>query len=107
MCVQISETLLGQLSIEGCRVDPAFRQTLMRAQLRHGAEAARRSAALAFLNAIPCDLEAEKTAASGFASTLRSTEPTAQGQGPRPLPSWESVERTAPHLLATLANLGS
>ena len=107
MCAQISETLLGQLSIEGCRVDPAFRQTLMRAQLRHGAEAARRSAALAFLNAIPCDLEAEKTAASGFASTLRSTEPTAQGQGPRPLPSWESVERTAPHLLATLANLGS
>jgi glucosyl-3-phosphoglycerate synthase len=105
MCAQISETLLRQLSTEGCRIDPVFRQTLLRAQFRHGAEAARRSAALAFLNAIPCDLEAEKRAARGFAATIEATDQTTGLQGPSPLPAWDSIERTAPHLLPALAEL--
>jgi len=103
MCIQISETLLQQLAIEGCHVDAAFRQTLMRAQIKHAAEAARRSAALAFLNAIPCDLEAEKNAAHGFAATLQGA--TATSFGNHPLPSWDSVEKTVPHLLPDLAVL--
>jgi glucosyl-3-phosphoglycerate synthase len=105
MCVQISETLLRQLSTEGCRVDPVFRQTLLRAQFKHGEEAARRSAALAFLNAIPCDLEAEKRAAKGFATTLEGTPQNARPQGPSPLPAWDSVEKAVPHLLPALADL--
>ena len=105
MCIQISETLLGQLSTEGCRVDSAFRQTLIRAQTRHAAEAARRSAALAFLNAIPCALEAEKLAAKGFAATLRATAPEGPPEIPLALPSWDSVEKAAPSLLPSLATL--
>ena len=105
MCVQISETLLRQLATEGCRVDPAFRQTLIRAQVRNGAEAARRSAALAFLNAIPCDVEAEKRAAKGFASTLNVIEPPSLSLGRPHLPAWDSVERTSPELLPSLARL--
>jgi glucosyl-3-phosphoglycerate synthase len=105
MCVQIAETLLRQLATEGCRVDPAFRQTLIRAQVRNGAEAARRSAALAFLNAIPCDVEAEKRAAKGFASTLNAVEPPPLSQGRPHLPAWDSVERTSPDLLPSLARL--
>lgn len=108
MCVQISETLLEQLSTEGCHVDSLFRQTLRRAQLKHATEAARRSAALALLNGIPCDLESEKSAANGFASTLRGIAPEQTAHHPHgksPLPSWDSVERTSPRSLAPLAEL--
>lgn len=103
MCVEIAETLLRQLSVEGCRVDPVFRQTLGRAQRKHAAEAARRSAALAFLNAIPCDLDTEKAVAMGFAATLQTGE---QADTVRtPLPSWDAVEKNLPHLLPSLAGL--
>jgi glucosyl-3-phosphoglycerate synthase len=105
MCVQIAETLLQQLATEGCHVDAPFRQTLMRAQTKHAAEAARRSAALAFLNAIPCDLETEKTAAQGFAATLRGVAASGTSFENSPLPSWDSVEKTSPHLLNDLAEL--
>jgi glucosyl-3-phosphoglycerate synthase len=108
MCVQISETLLQQLSTEGCLVDSIFRQTLRKALAKHANEAARRSAALALLNAIPCDVEAEKAAATGFASTLKTTAPTPEAgpsSGRSPLPSWDSVERASPLLLPPLAEL--
>lgn len=105
MCLQISETLLHQLSTEGCRVDDSFRQTLLRAQTKHAAEAARRSAALAQINAIPCDLQKERDAAVGFAQTLRAEKPTDSLRDTAPLPSWDSVERSQPALLTTLASL--
>jgi glucosyl-3-phosphoglycerate synthase len=105
MCLQISETLLHQLATEGCRVDATFRHTLQRAQTRHGLEAARRSAALACLNAIPCDQAQESEAALGFASTLRAGEPEGASQKPAPLPSWDSVEKIRPELLPPLAQL--
>jgi glucosyl-3-phosphoglycerate synthase len=103
MCLQIAETLLHQLATEGCRVDASFRQTLQRAQTRHALEAARRSAALAFLNAIPCNLEEEREAAQGFASTLRAGEPDHASRNPAPLPSWDSVEKIRPELIPPLA----
>jgi hypothetical protein len=77
----------------------------MRAQTKHAAEAARRSAALAFLNAIPCDLETEKTAAQGFAATLKGVSASGTSFENSPLPSWDSVEKTSPHLLNDLAEL--
>jgi glucosyl-3-phosphoglycerate synthase len=104
MCLQIAETLFQQLATEGCRVDASFRQTLLRAQAKHATEAARRSAALAYMNSIPCDLENERQVALGFASAISESGRNDFRQHP-PLPSWESVERSQPGLLPSLARL--
>ena len=105
MCREISETLLRQLSTEGCRVDVPFRQTLLRAQAKHAVEAARRSAALAYMNSIPCLKEEEEKSAQAFASTISTSETGDIGHHPAPLPSWDSVERSHPGLLPSLLQL--
>jgi glucosyl-3-phosphoglycerate synthase len=105
MCVEISETLLQQLSIEGCRIDTALRQTLCRTQLKLAAEAARRSAALANLNGIPCDIGTERAVATGFAQTLSPKPPEGNTPLTSPLPPWDAVEKAHPHLVTELAGL--
>ena len=102
MCTEIAGTLLEQLSIEGCRVDGRFSDSLTRAMQTEAAEAVRRSKILAQINGFPFEVAPETALSELFLGSLRGLpEPSLA----RALPSWQTVERVRPHALTRLREL--
>jgi hypothetical protein len=99
MCEQIATNLLQQLAIEGCKVDHTIHETLLRPLQRETAQAVKRSNALARLNGITADPAKETADALHFTNML----PAGPLPAPRPLPSWEMVERLQPSALELLS----
>lgn len=92
MCGEIARAGLTQLAAEGCTVDGRFRSALLGAYRREGAQALRRSEALALMNGLPFDAAAERAIVEAFASQL-ATEP---GRPRPPLPAWSRLLRERP-----------
>jgi glucosyl-3-phosphoglycerate synthase len=92
MCSAIAEALFAQLTAEGAVCDAAFRQALERAFRRESADARRRYAALARINALPFDSISEEKTAEAFAAVIASA-----AARPSPvLPAWETLRRERP-----------
>lgn len=71
MAAEIARELFAQLAIEGLALDPA---AIVRAYRREAAHALRRSAALARINALPFDPDAEREIVEHFATQLGTAE---------------------------------
>ena len=93
MCSAIAEALFAQLTAEGAVCDAEFRQAIERAFRRESADARRRYAALARMNALPFDATVEEETAEAFAGVI-----TGAGASPRrdALPAWETLRRERP-----------
>jgi glucosyl-3-phosphoglycerate synthase len=92
MCSAIAEALFAQLTAEGAVCDAEFRQAIERAFRRESADARRRYAALARINALPFDTRVEEETAEAFAGVITS----AVAQPGRALPAWETLRRERP-----------
>ncbi|HEV7402194.1 MAG TPA: hypothetical protein VGO11_04675 [Chthoniobacteraceae bacterium] len=92
MCGAIAEALFAQLTAEGAVCDAEFRQAIERAFRRESADARRRYAALARMNALPFDASVEEETAEAFAGVIAgATTPPRQA-----LPAWETLRRERP-----------
>jgi glucosyl-3-phosphoglycerate synthase len=92
MCSAIAEALFAQLTAEGAVCDAEFRQAIERAFRRESADARRRYAALARMNALPFDAAVEEGTADAFAGVIAAVE-----KAPRQvLPAWETLRRERP-----------
>jgi glucosyl-3-phosphoglycerate synthase len=92
MCGAIAEALFAQLTAEGAVCDADFRQAIERAFRRESADARRRYAALARINALPFDARVEEETAEAFAGVIATPETPRAGI----LPSWETLRRERP-----------
>jgi glucosyl-3-phosphoglycerate synthase len=91
MCGAIAEALFAQLTMEGAVCDAAFRQAIERTYRRESADARRRYAALARVNALPFNDAEEEAMAEAFAAVLVPSQPPAAS-----LPAWETLRREQP-----------
>jgi glucosyl-3-phosphoglycerate synthase len=89
MCREIAITLFGHLAIEGILIDTGFIQAVGSSYRREAAEAVRRSAALARINALQYALEEEQKAVELFADALRGVSAAAPEST---LPAWSHSE---------------
>lgn len=74
MAAEIARELFTQLTTEGLATDAAFRSAIAHAYRREAAHALRRSAALARINALPFDADAERSIVEAFAAQLDAPE---------------------------------
>ena len=102
MCAEIAGTLLEQLSIEGCRVDGRFADSLSHAMQTEAAEAVRRSKILAQINGFPFEVEPETALSQLFLSSMRALPEPSRAKA---LPSWQTVERLRPGAITRLREL--
>jgi len=102
MCGSIAEALFAQLTVEGAVCDGEFRQAIERAFRRESADARRRYAALARINALPFDAMVEEETAEAFAGAITGATATPR----QVLPAWETLRRERPEWVAEFVNDG-
>ncbi len=93
MCSAIAEALFAQLTAEGTVCDAEFRHAIERAFRRESADARRRYAALARMNALPFDATVEEETAEAFAGVITAAAATPRRDA---LPAWETLRRERP-----------
>ncbi len=101
MCGEIARTLLTHLAAEGVRPERPFLDALLSSYRREAAEAIRRSAALAAINALRFEEEEERNAIALFEATLEQAL-TQRTPAPPALPPWQ---RATPALRERFAAL--
>jgi glucosyl-3-phosphoglycerate synthase len=103
MCGEICEALLAQLTAEGAVCDRAFRESIQRAYRRESADATKRFAALARMNALPFDARGEEAMTDAFAKVIVQAETRSRGT----LPSWERLHRDQPDFVTEFLEVAS
>ncbi len=97
MCREVAQTLLGYLAAEGMNQERGFREALLYNYRSEGAEALRRTAALAAINGLPHDAAQEADALAAFEGVLKellAAGPAIHRRGNR-LPPWRQPDKQA------------
>ncbi len=100
MCGEIARTLFAHLALEGVRLDRPFFDAVLASYRREAAEALRRSAALAKINALRFEASDEEAAVRSFEAALH--EASKAPALPSPLPGWSTVPGETLELLGRL-----